>query len=45
MKLNYKFVLKMAVFWVAAPCSLAEVLAASIIRAMMGSDNGGSKDL
>jgi hypothetical protein len=41
--------MKMAVFWVVAPCSLvkftevSEVLAASIFRAI--SDDGGSKDL
>jgi hypothetical protein len=45
----------MAVFWVVAPCSLADVynvsqvLAASVIRAMMEEahrpEDGGSKDI
>jgi hypothetical protein len=46
--------MEMIVFWIVAPCSLAEkftdvseVLTASIIRAMMGDrpDDGGSKHL
>jgi hypothetical protein len=44
--------MKVAVFWNVAPCSLvtdvSEVLAASIIRAMMEAaspDNGGNKQL
>jgi hypothetical protein len=38
---------EVAVFWVAAPCSLVEVYAASIIRASSTHhpDDGGSKDL